>query len=515
MRPFAWLPLLVIVLFAPTAKAADRVALVIGNSAYRNTTPLTNPKNDAGDVAASLRKLGFEVIQGLDLDRVGMENAVRTFVGKLRGAKLAAFFYAGHGLQVDNVNYLVPVDARIETASDLNFSAISLDYVLRQMDAEQRVNIVFLDACRDNPLAQTMDRKLATRQASVGRGLASIKGSIDTLIAFSTEPDKTALDGDGRNSPFTTALLKHMQTPGLEISSVLKRVRTDVAAATKEQQIPWDHSSLRSDVVLLQDGAKQDGSLAERLARDGIRATIPEAEQIAGECDRLAADPFSPNKPANVRGVHYKKVTREAVQACAKAVVADQNNGRLHYQMGRALYYGAGDHSKARIVFGAAYGLGATEALTELGRMDFFGHGGPQSFAKALATFEKAAKEGDASAIKNLGFMYQVGRGVKVDYARALKYYAMAPDHPVIVNNVGVLYSQGLGVPKDSLKASRLFEQAMLGGDDSAPGNLASQYELGEGVTKDLAKARILYEVGATYGDQISQQALARLKNAR
>ncbi len=246
-----------------------------------------------------------------------------------------------------------------------------------------------------------------------------------------------------------------------------------------------------------------------------MRATIPEAELISGECDRLAADPYSPNKPANVRGVHYKKVTKAAVQACAKAVVADQNNGRLHYQFGRALYYGAGDHAKARIVFKGAYDLGATEALTELGRMDFFGHGGKQSFASALKTFEKAASEGDASAIKNLGFMYQVGRGVKVDYARALKYYSMAPEHPVVMNNLGVLYSLGLGVPKDHVRAVRLFEQAMLGGDDSAPANLASQYEAGEGVPKDLAKARILYEVGATYGDQIAQQALARLKNVR
>jgi TPR repeat protein len=104
---------------------------------------------------------------------------------------------------------------------------------------------------------------------------------------------------------------------------------------------------------------------------------------------------------------------------------------------------------------------------------------------------------------------------VKVDYARALKYYAMAPEHPVIMNNLGVLYSLGHGVPKDQVRAVQLFEQAMLGGDDSAPANLASQYEAGEGVPKDLAKARILYEVGATYGDQIAQQALARLKNVR
>lgn len=498
-----------------SAYAADRVALVIGNSAYRNAPVLANPRNDATDIAASLRKLGFDVVQGLDQDRLGMESSIRTFVTRSRGAKVIAFFYAGHGLQVDNINYLVPVDAKIENTTDLNFAAVSLDYVLRQMDAEQRINLVFLDACRDNPLTKSMDRKLATRSASVGTGLASTKGSIDTMIAFATQPDNVALDGEGRNSPFTTALLKHLQTPNIEISSVLRRVRTDVVAVTKEKQIPWDHSSLRSDVVLLQQGGQKTGSIAEQIATDGIRATIPEAQLIAGECDRLAADPYSRNKPANVRGVHYKKVTKEAVQACAKAVVADQHNGRLHYQFGRALYYGAGDHTKARIVFKGAYEFGATEALTELGRMDFFGHGGPQSYAKALATFEKAAKEGDASAIKNLGFMYQLGRGVKVDYARALKYYAMAPDHPVIMNNLGVLYSLGQGVPKDQVKAVKLFEQAMLGGDDSAPANLASQYEQGEGVPKDLQKARILYEVGATYGDQIAQQALARLKGAR
>ena len=515
MRLAAALVLLSTLFGVSAAAAADRVALVIGNSAYRHTPALANPRNDAADVAGSLRKLGFDVVSGLDLDRLGMENAIRNFAAKSRGAKVIAFFYAGHGLQVDNVNYLVPVDAKIGSTADLNFAAVSLDYVLRQMDAEQRINLVFLDACRDNPLTQSMDRKLATRSAAVGAGLASIKGSIDTMIAFATQPDNVALDGDGRNSPFTAALLKHLQTPGLEISSVLKRVRTDVVALTKEKQIPWDHSSLRSDVVLFQQPGKTTGSLAEQIAADGLRATIPEAELIAGECDRLAADPYSPNKPGNVRGVHYKKVTRDAVQACAKAVVADQNNGRLHYQFGRALYYGAGDHSKARIIFQGAYNLGATEALTEIGRMDFFGHGGAQSFATALKTFEKAAKEGDASAIKNLGFMYQVGRGVKVDYARSLKYYGLAPDHPVIMNNVGVLYSQGLGVAKDTARAIRLFEQAMLGGDDSAPANLASHYEQGDGVARDVAKARILYEVGATYGDQIAQQALARLKGAR
>ncbi len=238
MRLLAFLALLVTALPASLASAAERVALVIGNSSYRHAAALPNPPNDATDVAIALRKLNFDVVQGLDLDRLGMENAIRSFTQKSRGAKVIVFFYAGHGLQVDTVNYLVPVDAKIDATSDLNFAAVSLDYVLRQMDAEQRINLIFLDACRDNPFVGGMDRKLATRQANVGSGLAQVKGSIDTMIAFATQPDNVALDGDGRNSPFTSALLKHIQTPGLEISSVLRRVRTDVVASTKESRSP-------------------------------------------------------------------------------------------------------------------------------------------------------------------------------------------------------------------------------------------------------------------------------------
>jgi len=200
-----------------------------------------------------LRKIGFEVVEGIDLTRAGMTDKIRDFSHKLEGADLALFFYAGHGLQVGGRNYLVPIDAKLDRPGDLALDTVDVAVVLAQMEAEKRVNLVFLDACRDNPLARTLARSLgSTRSTSVGVGLATIQSAIGTMIAYATQPDNTALDGEGRNSPFTTALLKHIATPGVDISTVMRRVRADVIASTKERQVPWDHSSLVGEVVLAQ-----------------------------------------------------------------------------------------------------------------------------------------------------------------------------------------------------------------------------------------------------------------------
>jgi tetratricopeptide (TPR) repeat protein len=236
---------------AAAAETGRRVALVIGNAKYANVGELANPANDASDMADVLRKTGFEVVEGVNLDKRSMEDKVREFGRKLDGAALALFFYAGHGMQVAGKNYLLPVDTKLERPGDLNFEAMDVGLIVAQMESDQRVNLIFLDACRNNPLARSLARSLGTRSATVGEGLAGIQGSVGTLIGYATQPDAVALDGDGRNSPFTGAMLRHLSTSGLEIGTLMRRVRVDVVKATHGKQVPWDHSSLMGDVVLV------------------------------------------------------------------------------------------------------------------------------------------------------------------------------------------------------------------------------------------------------------------------
>ncbi len=240
---FAVYVFLIVGLFTP-AQAAKRVALVIGNSAYTHATPLRNPKHDAEAIAAVLEKLGFEVVKGVDLTYAGMRERLRDFAYKLEGAEVSLLFYAGHGLQVHGHNYLAPVDARLKKELDLEFEAMKLSTILAQMERASQTNLVFLDACRDNPLARNLARTMGTRSASVGRGLARIESGVGTLIAFATQPGNVALDGEGRNSPFTAALVEHIETPGLDVALVMRRVRQGVIERTKGAQVPWNNSSL-------------------------------------------------------------------------------------------------------------------------------------------------------------------------------------------------------------------------------------------------------------------------------
>ena len=233
--------------------SASRVALVIGNGAYTDTSTLPNAGNDGRAVAERLRQLDFQVLEGIDLNRGQMQSLITRFSRALRDAEVGLFFYAGHGMQVDGENHLVPVNAVIEDEVDLPFQTIPVEIILRQMERSVPTRLVFLDACRDNPLARTLARSLGgtSRSVSVDQGLAQMQAGVGTLIAYATEPDAVALDGEGPNSPFTTALLKHLDTPGLEIRHILSRVRQDVLEMTDDRQVPWDHSSLTGSFYFL------------------------------------------------------------------------------------------------------------------------------------------------------------------------------------------------------------------------------------------------------------------------
>ncbi len=229
---------------------ARRIALVIGNAAYKETATLANPRHDATDVAAALKRLQFDVLEGIDLDKRAMERLIRQFDQKLSGAEIALFFYAGHGIQVAGQNHLVPVDARLAAEGDIDFESLPLDLVLRRMEREAKTSVVLLDACRDNPLARNLARTMGTRSANIGQGLAEVKTGIGTLISFSTQPGNVALDGQGRNSPYASALLKQIEAPGRDVLSMLAAVRGDVVKTTAGKQVPWEHTSLLGPLVL-------------------------------------------------------------------------------------------------------------------------------------------------------------------------------------------------------------------------------------------------------------------------
>jgi uncharacterized caspase-like protein len=250
MRIF--LLVLTFLLWCHPAMAGGKVALVIGNGNYQNANKLPNPANDATDMAVMLKTLGFEVISGTDLDHENMVARISEFEEATQNAETALFFYAGHGMQVDGQNYLIPVNAKLERKSSLQFEAIDSEVVYRAMSAPGRTAIVFLDACRDSPLSRRFASiAKSTRSTVAASGLAAPSTAGGGLfIGFATNPNDVAADGEGRNSPFTTALLKFMPTPGLEIQQMMTRVKANVFEATRETQEPWHNSSLRNEVYL-------------------------------------------------------------------------------------------------------------------------------------------------------------------------------------------------------------------------------------------------------------------------
>jgi len=268
---------------APGAAHADpekRVALVIGNGGYKIAPHLDNPVNDAKAVAETLRNLGFEVVDGYDLDFSQMRRAVSKFSTALPDAKSAVVYYAGHGVSLNDQDYLLPVDIDLKSPADLDFSAIEMSMVLKQMKQEDPdgANIVFLDACRDNPFAEELHRT-RTRAAVGPRGLSAISGELarGTLIAFATDPNSTAQDGvQGGHSPFTEALLHHLPDPGSPIDTVMTRVRTEVWEKTNHTQRPWVNTSLTGEFSFNpQAPAAPDAALGSFAAMLGAPAAAP------------------------------------------------------------------------------------------------------------------------------------------------------------------------------------------------------------------------------------------------
>lgn len=463
--------------------AKDRIALVIGNSAYESIAALSNPKNDALLITESLKKSGFEVITVTDVDIRGMGRAILKFGKSLRSAgkdAVGLFYYAGHGVQSNGVNYLLPLAAEIEAEADLDIEAINTSQILRQMElAGNALNLIILDACRNNPLIKST--------GGIEGGLARITTSSGSLVAFSAAPGKVALDGVGVNSPYTQALSVEMLKPGLSIEKIFKNVRVSVEKQTDNKQTPWEESSLKDDffftkaivekpkailalVEKQQDNApatdKQPPSsqdmieleywqsakeanslefiqsylteypkgrfvlfakqLIKKLEGDNpakpaplpsLNASVAPQKKI-DECDRYASSPSDPQKASE--GVSFSNLdTNLAMPACQRAHQSFPNNHRFTFLLARTLNKN-------------------------------------KKMAEAVKLYKLAAHNGYGQAMSNLGLMYKKGYGVKRSYLTAVYWYEKAAriDNPSALHNYAILYDRGLGVGQNSEKAA-------------------------------------------------------------
>lgn len=279
--------LFLLVIFSPAVVMAatfDRVALVIGNAAYKES-PLSNPVNDARAMVAALEESGFHVVSALDADLKSMQSAVLRLSSLTRPNSTALVFYAGHGVQSRGRNYLIPVDAEITSEKALRYSALDLSDVLDELEQSgARVNIIILDACRNNPFEQKMRGR--------GRGLAAVDAARGTLIAYATSPGSLAADGEGSHGLYTRHLLEAIRQPNLKVEEVFKRVRIAVSDASDGAQVPWESSSLTGDFVFVSKSAPKSEAIAstEKVKPVGAPTAPPASRVTSSGCADLSGN---------------------------------------------------------------------------------------------------------------------------------------------------------------------------------------------------------------------------------
>jgi uncharacterized caspase-like protein len=319
------------------AFAEKRVALVLGNSNYQNVAPLANPVNDSARIAATLKDAGFDVVDSRrDMAAGETRRALRDFADRARDADIAVVYYAGHGIEVDGANYLIPVDARLERDTDIYDEGLSLDRILIAIEPAKKLRLVILDACRDNPFSRTMKRTVASR--AIGQGLAKVEPtSPNVLIAYSAKAGSTAADGDGKNSPFTTALSHHLTKPGLDVRRAFGFVRDEVLKTTNNRQEPFVYGSLGGDDVPLVPAPRQAPAAAAaptpaQSAQAEARRDYELALQIG---NKSALNAFLAQYPdgfyANLAKLQRDKIAAEETRVAAteKARLAEQERARL------------------------------------------------------------------------------------------------------------------------------------------------------------------------------------------
>ncbi len=416
------------------AHAEKRVALVIGNAKYKVISPLANPKNDAILIAATLKQVGFEVVTAIDVDFRGMRRAVRTFGRSLRRSgkdAVGLLYYAGHGVQARGSNYLIPLGADIQSAADLDIEALSVSNILSQMEeAGNQLNLVVLDACRNNPFSG--------RVRSGGRGLARIQAASGSLVAFAAAPGQVAADGEGRNSPYTTALADAIRQPGLAVEQVFKQVRVTVEGVTGGAQTPWEESSLRGDfyfrprkqpatvqVPVIQADREivfwnsvKDTNNAELLQTYVNRYPQGTFNELARTLiDHVEANSANTLRQEQAARKRAEELSRKFEEERLARVTAEQEQMKaeklLKQQREKLAALTVTEETKT------VETIKSPRELMALGRQFETGIGVIQDEAQAAQLYSQASSAGFVEAKFRLGLLHYRGSGVKQDFEQA------------------------------------------------------------------------------------------------
>ncbi len=521
-----------------------KVALVIGNSVYASVGILPNPVNDAGAVAESFTRIGFEVTYLQNLDFSGMRSALQEFERAVIGSEIAAVFYAGHGIEMGGQNYLIPVDARLQRDTHVVDEAVPLSRVLSAVQAASKLRIVLLDACRNNPFASQMQTTGATRAVSRGFVRVEPPGG-GTLIAYAAKEGTTADDGDTAHSPFTTALLDSLEQPGLEVRLLFGRVRDDVMSITGGIQEPFVYNSLGGTPIYLIPAAAVEPPPVNAIVPvpgvtvDNVAAAYTAAQAINtieawaaflryhdngfyADLARAAMAKLDPVgivgpgnlallPPTNNNPGNNQQVQNDAGLRCDTLAAWEYDPARPSTVPGVSAAT-----LKRHLADAETACRQAVQAYPNESRYYFqLGHvyetAGQDG--EAVTWFRQAADRGSAQGMTDLGVMYQLGRGVAQSYTEAKSWYdrGAAGGASDAMANLGNLYDAGLGVTEDMVESGRWFERGAALGNADAIAAIGYRYDNGRGVTLDYAEARSWYEKAALKGSGYAMNNLAYL----
>ncbi|MCU9849868.1 caspase family protein [Defluviimonas sp. WL0024] len=550
----AGLAVLVVLVSSSAALAAERVALIVGNSNYQHVGSLENPVNDASDIAIALEGLGFEVILGNDLTHSEMADAAARFSEAAKDADAAIFYYAGHGFQVGGQNYLVPTDAAIAGAEDVASQTTPLGTVLQALEQSKGLKLVFLDACRDNPFGAALQSV-----PGGGNGLARVGTAADFLFAYATQPDNVAYDGTGRNSFFTEAMLNHIYTPGQDIADLMIAVRRDVLAATGGRQIPWENSSLTrqfrfdnrpvtaSEETLLWQVAADAGDpqlmqlYVDRYPQgshvDDVVAFL-DAEQTGtrtrtvglGDADEQAERLWNLARRNRMRpllefyinqypeGAHVAQA-QQLLQVIPRAEDATPGGicERLttHPRDATAGNAGVPYERLQRNALAAVQACSAAVAqspeLPHYVALLARATAASGDMERAAQLYRSAAAQGDLRAMVSLAQLMESGTAMPADPAGALALYEKAAEagSTDAMINLAVSLFQGAGLPKDEARAITLLKRAASEGSPKARYNLGVLAQ--DGVVDSPQDALAYFESAARDGEYDGYRAAAVL----